>query len=301
MTRAGAFVGLVRWPGALTAAGNAATCFLIAHRPDSPGGRAAALGAVLGAALVYSGGVVLNDVADATKDATLHPTRPIPSGAVPRAAAAKFGVALLVAGIAAVALLANAEAGAFAAAAAISAVLYDFVGARVRAAGMVFLGLARALNAATGAVAAAGGAAVVLDLARFPTLAQLHPIALFAYTAVLTWISTFEDDRTSRSTPGALAAVLFVVAAFSWSVFPRTGWSGSPAIAFVFLAATLASAAGAARDPDGPGIGAVVRAGVFGFVLVDAAWLFGVGRFEAGFYGILVYVLLRLVLMRTRS
>lgn len=301
MGRATSLLGLVRWPGAVTAAGNAATCFLVAHLPGSPGGRAAAAGAILGAALVYAGGVVLNDVADAEKDAALHPARPIPSGAVPRAAAARFGVALLVAGIAAVALLANAEAGGLAAAAALAAVLYDFVGRRIRAAGMVFLGLARAANAAAGAAAAAGGAAVVLGGAGFPSLPQLHAAALFAYTAVLTWISTFEEDGPSRRRPALLALVLFVVAAFSWSVFPRTTWAESPGIAFLFLAGTLAAAAGTAAEPDGPGLGAVVRAGVFGFLLVDAAWLFGVGRYEAGFYGLLVYVLLRLVLMRSRS
>jgi len=33
-------------------------------------------------------------------------------------------------------------------------------------------------------------------------------------------------------------------------------------------------------DEDGPGMGLVIRAGVFGFLLVDAAWLFGVGRYD---------------------
>ncbi|MCE9637642.1 MAG: hypothetical protein K8T90_18235 [Planctomycetes bacterium] len=60
----------------------------------------------------------------------------------------------------------------------------------------------------------------------------------------------------------------------------------------------------AARDAvetPGPGIGAIVRAGVFGFLLVDSAWLFGAGRYEAGFWAILMYVGLRVALMRARS
>jgi hypothetical protein len=44
-----------------------------------------------------------------------------------------------------------------------------------------------------------------------------------------------------------------------------------------------------------------VRAGVFGFLLADAAWLFAVGRYGAGFGLVLGYVALRLVLARARS
>ncbi|MCE9637643.1 MAG: UbiA family prenyltransferase [Planctomycetes bacterium] len=116
MSSAPALLRLVRWPGAVTAAGNTAACFLLAHRPGSPGGTSAAVGAIGGAALVYAGGVVLNDVADAERDRTLHPSRPIPAGLVDRASALKFGLALLAAGVASTAFLANPAAAAVAAA-----------------------------------------------------------------------------------------------------------------------------------------------------------------------------------------
>lgn len=300
MARAGALLGLVRWPGAVTAAGNAATCFLLAHRPDSPGGTAAAAGVIAGGALVYSGGVVLNDVADAARDRDIHPGRPIPSGAVTRAAAAWFGAALVVAGVAATAVLAGPGAGALIACAALAAVVYDFVARSWRLAGAAALGVARGANAAAGG-AAAIGAAAFLDASRYPTLAQLHPFAILAYTVVLTWVSTLEERRATTVTAGVCAVLLTLTAAAGWPVFGPSAWVESPGIPLLLLVAVLIAAASEAAAPEGPGMGAIVRAGVFGFVLVDAAWLMGARRYEAGFYAILVYVALRLSLLRARS
>ena len=56
-----------------------------------------------------------------------------------------------------------------------------------------------------------------------------------------------------------------------------------------------------AADADGPGLGLVVRTGVFGFLLADAAWMFGIARYDTAFALILAYVALRLVLSRARS
>jgi 4-hydroxybenzoate polyprenyltransferase len=285
----------------VTAAGNAATGFLLAHRPDSPGGRAAAVGAVLSGALVYAGGVVLNDVADAARDRTLHPERPIPSGAVTPRDGARFGAALLGLGVVSAAVLANPWAGAVAAAAALFAALYDFSGRGFRLTGAALLGLARGTNALTGAAAAAGGIAALTDGARFPAMSHLHAAALLAYTLLLTWTSTLEERRPSPRAAAFLALCLVLVAAMPWSVFPRTSWRESPGMPLLLLGASFLVAARDARDAHGPGIGALVRAGVFGFLLVDSAWLFGSGRYEAGFWAMLVYVALRLVLFRARS
>jgi hypothetical protein len=40
---------------------------------------------------------------------------------------------------------------------------------------------------------------------------------------------------------------------------------------------------------------------VFGFLLADAAWLFGIGRYDTGFGLLLGYVALRFILSRARS
>ena len=290
---------LLRWPGAVTAAANAATGFLVAHSGAAADGRAAAACAVAaGGAVVYAGGVVLNDVADAERDRALHPERPIPSGRVGREAAARFGLALLVGGALVSMLVAGPWAGAATAAAAVLAWIYDFGAKRFRIAGAATLGLARAANAAAGVLAGAASLDALDASTNAP--AAVYPLAVFAYAAALTFTSTLEESRPGRTALGACAAALFVAAALPPSVV-AAAWRAAPAIAFLPLLATLVAAARHAAEPDGPGVGALVRAGVFGFLLADAAWLFAVGRHGAGFGMVLGYLALRLVLSRARS
>jgi hypothetical protein len=217
---------------------------------------------------------------------------------VRRDAAAWFGAGLLVAGAALSAALGGLHAGAATAAAGLFALLYDFGARKLRVLGALALAGARGANGMAGALAAAGTAHALLD---GPWLGHAFPIGLAAYTFVLTWISTFEDRDLPRWTPGFLAVLLGLVAASAWPLFPATKWAAAPAIPLLVLFATFVMAAREAREPDGPGLGLLVRAGVFGFLLVDATWLFGAGRYQAGFWWVLVYVALRLVLMRARS
>ncbi len=293
-----AHLRLVRWPGALTAAANAATGFLVTHDASTTSNSRAAAAVALAGAVVYSGGVVLNDVADAARDVEIHPTRPIPSGAVTRASAARFGAALLVGGAVLSCALAGPWAGAATAAAALFAWAYDAGAKRLRVPGAAVLGLARAANACAGVLAGAASADVFGD-ARAPA-AVVYPAAVFAYTAILTVASTLEGTRASKAALGVWAGALFVAAAVPWTTF-RGEWRAAPAMAYAPLLFVLAAAARAAAEEDGPGMGALVRAGVFGFLLVDAAWLFGAQRYGAGFGAVLGYVVLRLVLARSRS
>lgn len=298
---AAALLRLVRWPGAVTAAANGSAAFLLAHRPDSPGGTAAVIGAAGGGFLVYAGGVVLNDVADAERDVEEHPGRPLPSGAVERGAALRFGLALLFGGILLCAGLAGLDAGVAALASAVLAAFYDFGARRSRLLAALVLGAARGTNAAAGALAATGSYAVLVGPTYPSGLPLLFPAAIALYTVLLTLISTLESRELPRWVPSAAAVLLAVAAGAAWAFFPRTRWAESPAIPLVLLFGSLVSAARAATDPGGPGLGAVVRAGVFGFVLVDAMWLFGAGRYDAGFWWILVYVGLRAAMLRARS
>jgi hypothetical protein len=54
---------------------------------------------LVGASLIYSGGMVINDAADVEFDGEHRPERPIPSGAISRTAAWGFGIAFIVFGI----------------------------------------------------------------------------------------------------------------------------------------------------------------------------------------------------------
>lgn len=292
-----ALLRLVRWPGAVTAGVNAMTGFLVAHaHVRSTREEAVAAFAAAGAgAIVYCGGVVLNDVADAARDAEIHPDRPIPSGRVARRDAALFGGALLAIGAGVSLVAAGPFAGAATAAAALFACLYDFAAKRWRVPGALALALARAANALAGALAGAAA----FDLLREP-LVPIYAAAVLAYTAILTLASTHEDRTPSRPTAGAFAIALFVCAALSWSRF-FAAWRMAPALALAPLLGTLLVAARDASEPEGPGMGVLVRAGVFGFLLADSTWLFGIGRYDDGFLLLLGYVALRFVLSRSRS
>lgn len=98
MNRARAYLQLVRVPNLFTAAADVLAGFLfVGSLVDD----AAALTFLLAASVCfYAGGVALNDVLDAARDAVQRPERPIPSGAISRKAAAVLAIALLTLGCA---------------------------------------------------------------------------------------------------------------------------------------------------------------------------------------------------------
>ncbi len=294
---------LLRWPGALTAAANAAAGFLLARGPNAVTGWAEAGAVVAGAALIYSGGVVLNDVADAERDRTLHPDRPIPSGAVERRRAGVFGATLLVLGVLLVLLLGGLHAGLAAVAAAACALIYDVGGKRSRVPGAVLMAGARGFNSLAGMLASAGDWNALQRAAEslaIPTFVIWYPLAVATYTLTLTVASTFEERRLGKAGAGALAVGIAVVAAVPWAFFTAR-WTWGPAIPLLILGGSLIVGARDAAKPGGPGVGMLVRQAVFGFLLVDAAWLFGRSWYDYGFGLVLLYVAMRFALARARS
>lgn len=111
---------------------------------------------VLASGLIYSAGMVLNDVADAERDRELAPTRAIPSGLVSRRQAAVLGFTMLALGLAVVPWPLP---GVIAAVVVALVVAYDFGCTRRPRLGAPVLGLCRAGNVSLG-VAVAGGAVV---------------------------------------------------------------------------------------------------------------------------------------------
>lgn len=95
----GGLLALVRISLLPTALADAIAGVLLAHGGAFPGWSPFLLqaGASLG---VYHGALALNDWADREHDARTRPTRPIPSGSVPAAAALIGGLGLVVAGLA---------------------------------------------------------------------------------------------------------------------------------------------------------------------------------------------------------
>lgn len=178
------FLKLVRFPLVLTAVADSVTGYLLLRSPSEVSWVSLGLLA-FASACFYSAGMALNDVADANRDRTLHPERPIPSGAMSRAKAYKVGMAILGAGI-----LASRSLGFevfLTAVGLLTAILcYDFLLKRWRIPGALGMGLARACNLWMGMQAAVGSGE---GLCRPPW----QPLALGGYVFVVTLVSTLEE------------------------------------------------------------------------------------------------------------
>ncbi len=94
---------------------------------------------------LYGGGVVFNDVFDATLDAVERPERPIPSGLITKNNAVLLGLALLIPGIL-FAFLINLFAGIVAVFIALLALFYDKWGKHQSLVGPVNMGACRGIN-----------------------------------------------------------------------------------------------------------------------------------------------------------
>jgi 4-hydroxybenzoate polyprenyltransferase len=95
-----AWLRLFRAPNVFTAIADVAMGFLVVHgsvNPKAPSGLLVCLAAA--SALLYTAGMVLNDVFDFEVDARERPFRPLPSGQVSLPLARAIGFAMLIAGV----------------------------------------------------------------------------------------------------------------------------------------------------------------------------------------------------------
>jgi 4-hydroxybenzoate polyprenyltransferase len=254
-----AWLRLVRPANLVTAAADALAGFALAL-PLAP---VAALPALVAASVcLYAGGVALNDVADAARDARERPERVIPSGLIARREAAAAGVALLAAGVG-FATWASPAAGGVALVLAGLIGLYDFLAKGRPWAGPLTMGGCRGLNVLMGLAASPLWLGERAWLVAAPLL----------YVAAITAVSRGEVAGASGAAPAiALALLALVVAGLPVGVAaaggvglfaaPFAGWLGWR-VAPAFLAAYVRPAPAAAR--------AAVHAGVLALVALDAA------------------------------
>lgn len=186
-----AWLRIIRLPTVFTALSNILCGYFVTRQPAvSEMGQQYSLFWLLGSTVgLYLGGMVLNDVFDASLDAVERPERPIPSGQISRGEAAVFGAALMACG-----LIAAAFAGwlsiLIASIIAVAVISYD---ARLKATvfGPFNMGLCRGLN-------------LLLGASTIP-FEQLHQhavlfaaITLAVYIVGVTWFSRSEAGSSSR-------------------------------------------------------------------------------------------------------
>lgn len=197
------YLQLVRVPNLFTAAADVlAGALFVGARFELRGDL---LPLIAASVCFYAGGVVLNDVLDAPRDAVDRPQRPIPSGAVPRSRAATIATALLIIGWTLCASV-SAHARSLGLFLIASILLYNGFLKRTALAPAV-MGMCRALNLLLGmsvAVDAPGGKV-------------MYAAALiWLYTASVTYFARFEASTSARArlrigSAGVILAVMALV------------------------------------------------------------------------------------------
>ncbi len=215
----------------------------------------------LSSMLLYTGGIVLNDVFDAKLDATERPERPIPSGKVKQASAAWLvGIAFLAGCILAYAI--NTSAFAIAVGITFMCLLYNGIAKHHFIAGPITMGTCRGLN-------------LLLGMAVIPVALDHWYIALIPiiYIAAVTNISRGEvygNNRTAMLVSAGLYGI--VLCALVFFTFTSKHFL---ALAFIllFVAMILTPLLKALRSLNPIDIRSAVKSGVLALILMNASWI----------------------------
>jgi len=264
--------------------------FATASLPDR-WGRFLLLGA--SSACLYSAGIVWNDFFDIEQDRRERPFRPIPSGRIARAAAAKLGIGLMVCGLLSATVagwvrtgsLFNSSTGlAFALIAAIF--LYDG-GLKRTWLGPLGMGTCRFLNVLLGLS--------IVDGFGWPWGPHLAAV-VGLYIVGVTWFARTEA-RISNATSSAAATIVMLASLVLALPVPARFPPGSASPLFPYLLVTLVFAVGlpatqAIANPTPARVQRAVKRALFCLVLLDALLASGV----IGNVGLLIALLLLPVL-----
>jgi 4-hydroxybenzoate polyprenyltransferase len=206
---------------------------------------------------LYGGGVVFNDVLDASLDAVERPERPIPSGLISLKEAATLGCILLMIGIGA-AFVVQPLSGLLAVLIAASALIYDKWGKHHSFLGPLNMGLCRGLNLLLGVSIFPGAIAAIWWLGFIPVI----------YIASITMISRGEVHGGRSSLlwvgGGLYALVIGGILYFAWA----SGHLLQTLPFLVFFAWMIfRPLLTAINNPIGKNIGRAVKAGVIGYLI----------------------------------
>lgn len=223
-------------------------------------------------AALYCGGMVWNDYFDVEQDRRERPARPIPSGAVSAAVAARLGIVLLLGGWQ-FAVFAGWNATGFdPAPAVIAAVLIAAIVAYDRrlkrtAAGPVGMGACRFLNVLLGC------SAVTSDVVPWPLRVHLAGV-VGTYVVGVTWFARSEA-RYSDSKQLRRAAFVAAAALVLGLLLPLQKSEGTSSVLFPYLLVAFAFGVGmpamsATSRPEPVRVQVAVKRAVLGLIVLDA-------------------------------
>ena len=187
MSRARTYLELIRLPNIFTAIADVTAGYLYMGARWSDVNALVLLGSA--SACLYAGGVALNDVCDAKRDAIRRSERPIPSGRISRGRAAAASFVLLGVGVALAAVW-SLNAAALAGGIVLAVVLYNGVFKSTPLAPLL-MGICRALNLALG----------MTVIPTYRTILGLIPVFFFhaLYVTSVTYFARKETESGHRA------------------------------------------------------------------------------------------------------
>lgn len=290
MSRLRAYLELFRLPNVFTAIADVLMGYLVTH-PVFASVSAIECGLlVLASALLYTAGMVLNDVYDAHIDAAERPKRPIPSGRVSLRYATWLGYELLVVGVACAGLAGwyggQWRSGGVAVCLAGAVIAYDMLLKKTVLAPLG-MGICRFLNVGLGMSATA----IALDASH-----GLIAAGIGAYIVGVTLFSRSEATESSQ-TPLTLATIVMLAGLGVLAWFPFTGSTDGFAgewyqqvnmlgarwwILWSFIAASILFRAGKAiAEPSPAHVQTAVKHAIMTLIVLDASVTFAVHGFVA--------------------
>ena len=268
------YLQLFRAPNVFTALADVMMGYIITRGGIEPPLLLGLLG--VASALLYTAGMVLNDVFDVEQDARERPSRPIPSGRIPLGVARLLGIEMLVAGILvgwSVAWLANdLRPGIVASLLALAVWLYDKVLKRTPLAPLV-MGSCRFLNVLLG-MSVAG---VSWDAANY-TIAG----GIGLYIVGVTWFARGEakEQNSQFALTAAFLVMLAGIGLLYW--FPETSERFTMPSRWEYLWLAVAGLIGwravrAIVAPKPAHIQLAIKHAIFGIFMLDAGVCLALG------------------------
>ena len=242
---------------------------------------------------LYGGGVVFNDVFDASLDKIERPERPIPSGLITKGSAARLGAVLLAAGILAATFVQPAKifsiSSLFAITIAIAALVYDKWGKHHPLLGPVNMGICRGLNLLL-------GMSVIPAMLNEYWFLGLVPVI---YIGAITMISRGEVHGGRKSTMSAavLFYMLVLLSILAVSIYNNTIMYAAGFL-LLFAAFIFPPLIKAMKDPRGPLIGKAVKAGVISLIVMNASWA---AAFGSLYFALIILLLLPFSLLLAKA
>jgi 4-hydroxybenzoate polyprenyltransferase len=277
----------MRLPNVFTAVSDVLMGFVFARQSFSPGGALACI--VAASALLYTAGMVLNDVFDLEVDRKERPQRPLPSGQIPFALARVLGFVMLLLGVgfgwlagylyrdeAALPIAFPWRSGAIATALAAAVLLYDAF-LKKTPLGPLGMGLCRTLNVLLGMSLSPEALMKEASWLHYSIAQCLVAAGIGVYVVGITIYAKSEAEEKSKTTKLLLGvAVMVVGVVLLGSAAHYTQLQLRPDYIYwvllgLLLLSVLRRSIAAAFDGSAPLVQGAVKHAILSIIMFDAA------------------------------